>query len=113
MLAKGRLLGIQFLELFTDGLYEQGATHAIELAEQVRNTLQELQVPFLVPNRTNQIFPVLSDTVLEILRKGFSFSYQERVYETHSAVRFCTSWATTQEAVDALCAELKRVLGAE
>jgi threonine aldolase len=59
-----------------------------------------------VENKTNQIFPVMPDTVLEQLGKKYGYCYMERVDETHSAVRFCTSWATRPEAVDALEAML-------
>ena len=58
-------------------------------------------------NTTNQIFPILSDSELKIQSEHFGYSYQERVDETHSAVRFCTSWATTEENVDALIAAIR------
>ena len=63
----------------------------------------------LVESRTNQIFPVMPDAVLEELGRDYGFSYQERVDETHSAVRFCTSWATKEENTDRLIADLKRL----
>ena len=110
MLAKGRLLGIQFEVLMEDGLYFQIARQADELADQIRACLLECNVPLLVPGTTNQIFPILQDSVLEELSKTYAFCEQERVDETHRAVRFCTSWATTQENVDALCRDLKRLL---
>ena len=109
MLAKGRLLGVQFSALMEDGLYFRLGDHAIALADQIRDTLDELGVSYLVPGTTNQIFPILSDVALEEIGKGFTFVEQERVSPTHRAVRFCTSWATTQEHTDALCAELRRV----
>ena len=109
MLAKGRLLGVQFDALMTDNLYFEIAKHAVCLADQIRATLAELQVPHLVPGITNQIFPILPDTLLEELAKDFCFTEMERVDETHRAIRFCTSWATTQENVDALCAALKNL----
>ena len=67
-------------------------------------------MPLLVPGVTNQIFPILPDAVLETLSRTYAFCEQERVDETHRAVRFCTSWATTQENVDALCRDLKKLL---
>ena len=63
----------------------------------------------LVPGTTNQIFPVLPDTLLDELSKKFMFTEMERVDATHRAVRFCTSWASTEENVDALCKELERL----
>ena len=110
MLAKGRLLGIQFETLLEDGLYFQIARQADVLADQIRDCLSECNVPLLVPGTTNQIFPILPDTALEEFSKTYAFSEQERIDETHRAVRFCTSWATTQENVDALCRDLKQLL---
>ncbi len=110
MLAKGRLLGLQFDTLFTDGLYFRLAAHADRLADQIRSTLQELSVPLLVFSTANQIFPILPDWVLEEIGKQFTFSEEKRVDENCRAVRFCTSWATKQENVDALCGALRRVL---
>ena len=106
MLAKGRLLGLQFDELMTDDLYFDIARRANVLADRIRCTLAELGYPLLIPGTTNQIFPILPDRLLDQLAENFSFTEQERVDETHRAVRFCTSWATTEEQVDALCKEL-------
>ena len=107
MLAKGRLLGVQFDALFSDGLYFKIAAHANAMADRIRNTLKELGYPLLIPGTTNQIFPILPDAVLEKLSAHFSFTEQQRVDDTHRAVRFCTSWATTGEQVDKLCTALK------
>ena len=109
MLAKGRLLGVQFKALFEDNLYFDIAGHAIRMANQIRATFDEMGVSYLVPGVTNQIFPILSDDFLAELGKNFMFTEMERVDESHRCVRFCTSWASTQENVDALCKELKRI----
>lgn len=111
MLAKGRLLGIQFQVLFeqrkeAENLYMEISRHGILQAEKLRTAFKEKGYPFLVENTTNQIFPILPDEKLEKLREKYGFSYQERVDETHSAVRFCTSWATKEEDVDRLIADL-------
>ena len=111
MLAKGRLLGVQFDALMEDDLYEKIAAQADRLADKLRGCLKELGVPFLVENTTNQLFPILPDGVLDALSETFVFSEQERVDESHRAVRFCTSWATKEENVDALCARLRQLLG--
>lgn len=111
MLAKGRLLGVQFDALMEDDLYEKIAAHADRLADKLRHCLKEFGVPFLVENTTNQLFPVLPDGVLDALAEDFVFSEQERMDETHRAVRFCTSWATKEESVDALCIRLRQLLG--
>lgn len=106
MLAKGRLLGLQFDTLFTDDLYFQVAEKANCQAEQIRQTLHSLGYRLLVDNGSNQIFPILPDALLDELGKNFTFTEQERVDDHHRAVRFCTSWATKQENVDALCSAL-------
>lgn len=111
MLAKGRLLGVQFDALMTDNLYFTISAHADALADKLRDTLVSLNVPFLVPGVTNQLFPILPDSVLEKLAQKYVFCEQQRMDEAHRAVRFCTSWATREEAVEALCADLRLLLG--
>lgn len=109
MLAKGRLLGIQFDTLLQDDLYFRLARKANAMADQIRATLKDLGYSLYVPGTTNQIFVILPDTLLEQLGKEFTFSQECRVDETHRAVRFCTSWATEQKNVDALCQTLVRL----
>ena len=109
MLAKGRLLGVQFDALMEDGLYFKIAAHADKMADKIRAALDELKVPYLMPGITNQIFPILPDTVLEELAKTICFTEMERIDETHRAIRFCTSWATPEENVQALISELRRL----
>ena len=92
-----------------DDLYEEISDHAIILAEKLRSAFEAKGYSYLVPNRTNQIFVVMPDEHLEKLKANFGFAYQQRVDETHSAVRFCTSWATTLENVERLIAELERL----
>ena len=111
MLAKGRLLGVQFDALLEDGLYFKIADKADRLADRLRDTLTELQVPFLVPGVTNQLFPILPDSVLAELAKKYAFSEMERTDEGHRVVRFCTSWATKEENVEELCRDLRVLLG--
>lgn len=110
MLAKGRLLGVQFDALMADNLYFDIAAHAVRLADKIRQTLNELGIAYLVPGITNQIFPIFPDTLLEELAKDFCFTEMERVSDTHRAVRFCTSWATSEENVEKLCRTLKRLI---
>ena len=110
MLAKGRLLGLQFQTLFENDLYLEIAAHADRMAEQIREVLYRKKVTFLVENRTNQIFPIFSDEVLDKLNEKYYFSYEGRIDENHSAVRICTSWATKNTAVGELCRDLEEVL---
>ena len=109
MLAKGWLIGLQFKTLLENGLYMDISAHADRLADQIRATLKKLNYSMLIDGVTNQIFPVLPDKLLEQLKENFTFTEQERVDSDHRAVRFCTSWATKPEAVDALCAELEKL----
>lgn len=109
MLAKGRLLGLQFDELFTDNLYFDISAKAIALAERIRHAIDEKGWSYLVKNRTNQIFPIVPDSDLEKLGERFGYSYDHRVDENHSAVRFCTSWATSEENVDALVQAIREL----
>ena len=102
MLAKGRLLGIQFLTLFEDGLYFRLSEHAVSLALKIRDAFKAKGFPFIAESPSNQQFPILPDCVLEKLGKDFLFSVWQKVDESHTAVRFCTSWATRPEAVDKL-----------
>lgn len=111
MLAKGRLLGVQFDTLFTDNLYFNISAHAIQMADKIRACFDSLGVKYLVPGITNQIFPILPDDLLEQLSKNYMFTEMERVDDHNRCVRFCTSWATKEENVDALCAELIQLFG--
>lgn len=106
MLAKGRLLGIQFAELFRDGLYFRAAKHAVELAQLLKSSLKEKGYSFLVDSPSNQQFPVLKNDDVARLHELFGFEDWTKIDGEHTAVRFCTSWATTREAVDALLSEL-------
>lgn len=106
MLAKGWLLGLQYEALFENDLYLKISAHADKLADKIRQTLAQLHYPLLVEGVTNQIFPILPDALLDQLKNDFTFSEQQRIDDAHRAVRFCTSWATTAEAVDALCLAL-------
>lgn len=109
LLAKGWLLGLQFEALFEDGLYFTIGNHAVLLADQIRNTLEELGYSLLVNGKSNQVFPILPNSLLNELGKSFTFMTQERIDSDFTAVRFCTSWATKPDAVNALCEALKRL----
>ena len=102
MLAKGRLLGVQFREMFLDGLYFEMGRHAIDKAKRLRAIFENAGYPFACDSPTNQQFPILPDALLEKLAPDFAYSYWNRYDETRSVVRFCTSWATTEEELEAL-----------
>lgn len=102
MLAKGRLLGVQFDTLFTDELYFEISKHAVDLALELRAAFEKKGWPLLYDSWTNQQFPVLPDEVYERLKEKFVLSFWEKTDEHHTTVRVCTSWATTRESVQAL-----------
>lgn len=108
MLAKGRLLGIQFETLFEDGLYFEISKHAIDLAMQVKETLEKNGYDVLIPSTTNQQFPILEDSFIEKLSQKYAFDYWERKDENHSVIRICTSWATKEENVKELLKDLEK-----
>lgn len=106
MLAKGRLLGIQFLELFRDGLYFEIAKHAIDMAMILKEGLKERGYSFFMDSETNQQFIIIEDEKLEKIREKYGVTYQQRYDETHSVIRLCTCWATKEENVRAFLADL-------
>lgn len=102
LLAKGRLLGIQFDVLFTDDLYLTIARHAVEMADRLRAALHDKNYTFYVNSPTNQIFIILEDRRLRQLREKVSFSFWEKPDADHTVIRLATSWATDKKAVDEL-----------
>lgn len=106
LLAKGRLTGVQFEALFTDGLYFEIGRQAIETAQALRRVLHERGYQFFLETPTNQQFVILPNEDMARIREHASIEYWEKYDETHTVVRFCTSWATTQEDIDALAAVL-------
>lgn len=109
MLAKGWLLGLQFEALFESNLYFDIGRSANQFADQIRETLVQLNYPLTVDCGTNQVFVVMPDSILDVLSEEFVFTEMVRVDKTHRTVRFCTSWSTTQEHVNALCRKLKEL----
>ncbi len=106
MLAKGRLLGIQFEALMSGGLYEDIARHEVDLAMRLRAGLKDKGWDFLVDSPTNQQFPILPESVLDTLSGDFGFSRWQSMGGGMTAVRFCTGWAAAEEQIDALLARI-------
>lgn len=102
LLAKGRLLGVQFDRLFTDGLYEKISENAILLANKLKKALREKGYRFFIDSPTNQIFVILNNAFMEKLGQQVRFSFWQRYDEDHTVIRFATSWATREEDVNAL-----------
>ncbi len=107
--AKGRLIGVQFDTLFTDGLYETISAHAIEMAEILKDIFREAEIPFFLESLTNQQFLILENGLMDRLSRKVTFSFWEPYDEAHTVVRFATSWATTPEALSQLRAILREV----
>lgn len=109
MLAKGRLLGIQFETLFEDGLYMEIAGEAIGYAMSIKKAFEAKGYKFLIDSPTNQQFPILTDSEIEKLSEKYSFQYWQKVDDKRSAVRFCTSWATRKEQVEELLKDIEQL----
>jgi threonine aldolase len=107
MLAKGRLLGLQFIGLFENNRYLTAAEKANGQAMRIRQAFEKKGIPFLIPSPTNQQFPILTDGQLAALAPSFSWDYWEKLPDGRNAVRFCTSWATKEEAVEALVSAIQ------
>ena len=107
LLAKGRLLGVQFDALFTDSLYFRIGRHAIEMAEKMKEIFRAHGIPFYIQSPTNQQFVVLENGQMERLAKKVAFSFWEKADDAHTVVRFATGWSTTEEDLRALDAALK------
>ena len=95
LLAKGRLLGVQFDTLFTDNLYGRIASNAIDRAQEMVAVLKEKGIPFFLETPTNQQFVILENQYMEALAQKVGFDIWEPYDATHTVVRFATSWATT------------------
>ena len=102
LLAKGRLTGVQFDALFTDDLYLEIGKNAIETATVLKAGLKEKGYTFYIDSPTNQQFVVLENRKMEELKKDVQFSFWEKKDDTHTVVRFATSWATRMEDVEKL-----------
>ena len=109
LLAKGRFLGIQFLELFQNNLFNELALHANAQAKRIQDAFIEKGVHFLSHTPTNQVFPILTNEQVALLQKQFDFYIWKKVDETHTAIRLITSWATKPENVDILINAIKKL----
>ena len=102
LLAKGRLMGVQFDTLFTDNLYFDISRHAIDMAEELKKVFREKGYRFFIDSPTNQQFIVLENEKMQALSQFVDFSFWEKLDEDHTVVRFAVSWATKKENIDKL-----------
>ena len=107
LLAKGRLLGLQFDTLFTDDLYFRISKHAINMAMQIRDAFDARGLQFYLHSPTNLQFLIMENKAVRALQQKIAFHTWGKVDEEHSVARFATSWSTTQEDVDALIDAIK------
>ena len=109
LLAKGKLLGIQFEALFEDGLYFENARHANKQAMKIKQAFTDSHIPFYIESFTNQQFPILTQEQHKTLSREFDYETWESLNDGKIVVRFCTSWATTDEAVEKLTQAIKNL----
>ena len=109
LLAKGRLLGIQFEELMRDNLYFELADHANRQAMKIKAAFSEIGCDFLSETFTNQIFPVLNAKQIDQLSEKYDFYIWKKIDSERSAIRLITSWSTTDETVAGFINEVKEL----
>lgn len=109
LLAKGRILGVQFDALFTDDLYFKIGRRAIDAADKIRNELKRLGLELFIDAPTNQIFVVLTSAQMKVLAERVEFSFWEKISDDKTIIRLATSWATKDDDVDKLIDELRRL----
>lgn len=102
LLAKGRLLGVQFDALFTDNLYFRIGKYAVDMAERMKALFADKGLEMYIDSPTNQQFIVLDDDRVNLLKDKIRFSFWEKLDENHTVIRFVTSWSTTEEDMQAL-----------
>ena len=106
LLAKGRILGLQFRQLFNEGLFYDLARHSNEMAQSLSKGLAGAGFGFFAKTETNQVFPILPNSVIEKLKADFEFYIWEPHDDAHAVVRLVTSWATPPEQVEAFLERL-------
>ena len=102
LLAKGRLLGVQFDTLFSNDLYKRIGKYTVNLSEKLKNILHKKNYRFYLESPTNQQFIIIENIKMEELAKKVSFSFWEKYDEKHTVIRLATSWATTEKDLNEL-----------
>lgn len=111
MLAKGRMLGIQFEMLFTDDLYFKLAKHANDAAKHLANGIKALGFTFDAEPATNQLFPVFPKNLIEQLKEDYWFEFNRNVDDEHDCIRLCTSWTSDIGKIDEFLSDLALLSG--
>lgn len=107
LLAKGQILGLQFLELFKDNLYFTLAAHANNMAYILHDAIKEEGFSFFSDSYTNQIFPIMPDKIINKLQKKYAFNILDKIDKDTSIIRLVTSWATDKDKVSEFICDLK------
>ncbi|MBT3388716.1 MAG: aminotransferase class V-fold PLP-dependent enzyme [Desulfobacula sp.] len=107
LLAKSRIFGLQFVELFKDDLFFRLAEHANAMALKLSRSIEKMGYQFLSKSTTNQIFPIFKQNLINRLSKKYGFYVWKNVDDQHSAIRLVTSWATKEEAIDRFITDVK------
>lgn len=106
LLAKGKILSVQFLELFKDNLYFELASHANKMASLLSKNIDSMGYSFLINSPSNQIFPIIPNRIIEKLQEKYLFYVWSTIDSDSSSIRLVTSWATKEEAVLSFIADL-------
>ncbi|MFV0363385.1 MAG: threonine aldolase family protein [Suipraeoptans sp.] len=107
LLAKGFLLGVEFMELFKDDLYFKLGEHAITMANELEMGIEKLGFKFLEKPVTNQLFVIMPNDILNKLKDNYGYEVWGRIDDKNTAIRLCTSWATKKENIDRFLLDLK------
>lgn len=110
MLAKGWLLGIQFEELFQNNLFYDMSIHANQMADQLRKAISSQGWKFASDSHTNQLFPILPDSLVERLSRTYTFNIDRKWDNTHTVIRLVTSWATTEDSIQSIIHDLANTI---
>lgn len=108
LLAKGRLLGLQFVELFGEGLFFDLTQHANAMAQKLSDAITECGYSLTAPTESNQIFPVLPNAMIQSLQENYDFYVWRKANDQHSVIRMVTSWATDEKRIDALIHDITK-----
>ena len=106
MLAKGWLLGLQFYTLFKDGLYFDITKKAVTYALQIKEAFEAKGIPSFIESYTNQQFFVVENSLMNKLGEKYIFEDDHKIDDNHSCIRFCTSWSSKEEEIQALVADI-------
>lgn len=108
ILAKGWMIGVQFEELFQDNLYLELGKRSVALAQRLKEGFIDCKIPFLCDSPTNQLFPIFPNEFAKKINENYVTTFQSKPDENHTCLRFCTSWATNEQAVEDFIKDLKQ-----